>query len=192
MSKLEIGGTYKLINGRMVQTNARARAIAIPSRSRATGRFTSIKSLLRKLWRFTKISIATLLLLAFAAFIGYAMHGNTITASNQITIAAPIATAKYPILDRIARAESHASQFCTAALAKVNMCHSYEIGSPLIRPNPNGTYDVGMYQINSIHLAAALALGFDVYTEKGNRAFAEYLFTTQGTEPWSASRSNWL
>lgn len=195
----EIGGNYRLQNNKLIHTNPSpsARAIALArsralsqTRSRVTGRFTSFKSAMRKLWRYTKISIATLTLLAFAAFIGYALHGNTITATNNVTIAAPLAPS-FPVLDRIARAESHNSQFCTKALAAVNMCHNYEIGSPLVRPNKNGTYDVGMYQINSIHLAAALAQGFDVYTEKGNRAYAEYLFTTQGSEPWSASKKNW-
>jgi hypothetical protein len=200
----EIGGSYRLQNNKLIHTNPSPRAIALArsralsqSRSRATGRFTSFKAAMRKLWRYTKLTITLLALLAFAAFIGYALHGNTITATNQVTIAAPAVIPTFPVLDRIARAESHNSQICTVALVKAHMCHASEVGTTLLRPNTDkngvyiGNYDIGKYQINSMHLSDALALGYDVYTEAGNRAFAEYLFTTQGSEPWSASKSNW-
>jgi len=97
----------------------------------------------------------------------------------------------YPILHKIAIAESYDSQFCTAEIVKKKGCHSYEVGSVLIHVNKNGTYDIGRYAINSIHLKDALALGYNVYLEEDNYQFAKHLFKTQGSEPWSASKANW-
>jgi hypothetical protein len=52
--------------------------------------------------------------------------------------------------------------------------------------------DIGMCQINTkYHLATAESLGYDIYTEEGNWGYAEYLFETQGSQPWSASRGCW-
>lgn len=53
--------------------------------------------------------------------------------------------------------------------------------------------DTGKYQINRrYHLAEAIRLGYDIDTEKGNESYALYLYKTQGTEPWNASRNCWL
>lgn len=52
--------------------------------------------------------------------------------------------------------------------------------------------DVGVMQINEhYHLKEAQALGYDLYTEAGNVAFAQYLYEKQGTAPWSSSSSCW-
>lgn len=97
----------------------------------------------------------------------------------------------YPILDKIARAESYNSQFCTQDIVNKKGCHKYEVGSVLIHINSNGTYDIGKYAINSIHLADAMKLGYNVYQENDNFEYAKYLFRNQGSEPWSASKVNW-
>ena len=41
------------------------------------------------------------------------------------------------------------------------------------------------------HLAEAVSMGYNVYEEKDNEAFALYLFKTQGSEPWSSSKAGW-
>lgn len=66
--------------------------------------------------------------------------------------------------------------------------------TPLVGRLTNPIYgqDIGMCQINTLyHLEAATSLGYDIYTEVGNWGYAQHLFRSQGTQPWSASRSCW-
>jgi hypothetical protein len=52
--------------------------------------------------------------------------------------------------------------------------------------------DIGMCQINTMyHLETATSLGYDIYTEEGNWGYATYLYETQGTQPWNASKPCW-
>lgn len=136
------------------------------------------------------IAIRTLICLSAVAVLSVVyLYGTSQTTLNVTSIVH--AEENFPILDRIAMAESHGSQICTAAIAKNGWCHTWEVGAPLVHPNSNGSYDIGKYQINSTHLAEAIKMGFNVYEEKDNEAFAIYLFKTQGSEPWSASKHNW-
>ncbi len=51
---------------------------------------------------------------------------------------------------------------------------------------------VGVFQIyESVHLAAAKALGFDLATLAGNMGYAKHLYTTSGTAPWNSAKSCW-
>ena len=57
------------------------------------------------------------------------------------------------------------------------------------RVNPK---DVGLYQINEYwHLADSKKMGIDIYTSEGNEEYALYLYRTQGTRPWNASKPCW-
>lgn len=48
--------------------------------------------------------------------------------------------------------------------------------------------DVGKWQINEYYwLEKSLELGYDIYTEEGNRAMAIHILEAQGIEAWSAS-----
>ena len=50
-------------------------------------------------------------------------------------------------------------------------------------------HDIGRYQINLRYWEdKAKKLGYDLYSEDGNEAFAMYLYGKYGTEPWSRSR----
>lgn len=52
--------------------------------------------------------------------------------------------------------------------------------------------DVGVCQINeTYHLAASKRMGLNIYSWAGNVAYANYLYVTQGTKPWAASRKCW-
>ena len=83
-----------------------------------------------------------------------------------------------PILKKIAWCESGDRQFSSDGSVLRGRVHPY---------------DVGRFQINTkVHLDTAQKLGFDVFTEEGNLAYALYLFETQGTQPWNASKSCWL
>jgi hypothetical protein len=55
--------------------------------------------------------------------------------------------------------------------------------------NPAFGYDVGEHQINTYwHGARAKQLGFDLYSEKGNEAYARLLYSEQGAKPWGWSK----
>ena len=48
--------------------------------------------------------------------------------------------------------------------------------------------DTGKWQINTrYHGVNALKKGLDITKEEDNKAYAEYLYDTQGTKPWRAS-----
>lgn len=52
--------------------------------------------------------------------------------------------------------------------------------------------DTGAFQINTYyHLETAKKLGLDIYEINGNLAYARYLYETQGTQPWNASKGCW-
>lgn len=52
--------------------------------------------------------------------------------------------------------------------------------------------DVGIMQINErYHGKQAKELGYDIYTLRGNMAYARYLFEKQGVKPWNASSACW-
>ena len=53
--------------------------------------------------------------------------------------------------------------------------------------------DIGICQINEpIWNDLARELGFDIYTEAGNKDMALWLFDRYGTEPWNASKHMWI
>ena len=53
--------------------------------------------------------------------------------------------------------------------------------------------DIGMCQINEpIWNDRARELGFDIFTEQGNKDMAMWLFDNYGTEPWNASKPVWI
>lgn len=52
--------------------------------------------------------------------------------------------------------------------------------------------DVGIFQINEkYHLEQSKKLGMDIYTIKGNIAYADWLYQKQGTKPWNWSKECW-
>lgn len=52
--------------------------------------------------------------------------------------------------------------------------------------------DVGACQINEYyHLENSKRMGFNIYLWTGNVGYANYLYATQGTRPWNASKKCW-
>jgi hypothetical protein len=89
---------------------------------------------------------------------------------------------KYPILDKIAMCESNNKHFDTN-------------GQVLVRGNTGNraSVDVGTYQVNIMyHGKKATEMGLNLFDQQDNRTYAVYLFETQGTEPWSASKKCWI
>jgi hypothetical protein len=82
-----------------------------------------------------------------------------------------------PVMAEIASCESHFKQLNAD-------------GSVVKNPRSSA---VGVFQVMaSIHAAGAKAnLGLDIYTLEGNAAYARYLYDTQGTAPWNASKACW-
>lgn len=80
-----------------------------------------------------------------------------------------------PVLAKICKAESGCNHFD-------------KNGQTLI----NKSRDVGAYQIN-VHIwgKKATELGYDLYDEKDNEAFAIWLFENYGSEPWHLSKAKW-
>ena len=126
-------------------------------------------------------------------FYGAFEGGRTISVINNniIAEAAVVVPTIPPVLERIAQAESHKSHFCTEALVKASMCKKHEVGQVLQHVNTNGSIDIGYYQINSVHGATAAKLGYNLTIEADNKAFAEWLYANEGTEPWYSSEHNW-
>jgi hypothetical protein len=66
--------------------------------------------------------------------------------------------------------------------------------------NPDGSVlrgrvnpaDVGVMQINErYHAGTAIQLGYNIYSLEGNMAYAEYLYSKYGTDPWVHSSKCW-
>lgn len=52
--------------------------------------------------------------------------------------------------------------------------------------------DIGVMQINThYHQETADELNIDIYSLKGNLAYARYLYEKEGTRPWNSSKPCW-
>lgn len=88
------------------------------------------------------------------------------------------ATSTTPVMERIAICESGNK-------------HLGKSGQVLMVTNDNKSVDVGVMQINTIWFTKATELGYNLTIEKDNRAFANYLYSNFGTEPWVWSKGCW-
>ena len=114
------------------------------------------------------IGIATLGLQPQPPYVVYVAEGAVL----EVVIVDP-----YAILDEIAECESDGQQF--------NRDGSVLLG----RKNPD---DIGEHQINLFWWGdKAVELGFDIYTEEGNRAMAEWIIDHRGTQDWYLSAHCW-
>lgn len=82
------------------------------------------------------------------------------------------------------------SVMLSVARCESTMRHWDESGNVL--RNKQGSSAVGVFQIMaSYHEAPARDLGYDITTLEGNIGYAEYLYHTQGLQPWYASENCW-
>ncbi|HEV8666825.1 MAG TPA: hypothetical protein VN665_03190 [Candidatus Paceibacterota bacterium] len=66
----------------------------------------------------------------------------------------------------------------------------YDADGSILR-NP-GSSALGIFQImQSAHDKSAASLGIDIYTMQGNAAYAQYLYSQDGTAPWNSSKACW-
>lgn len=82
-----------------------------------------------------------------------------------------------PIMQEIARCESHFKQFDTDG----------SVHRGLVNRS-----DIGVMQVNEYyHGKTADKLGLDLYTIQGNLSYARYLFDKEGATPWNSSKPCW-
>lgn len=107
---------------------------------------------------------------------GVSMEATTVYADKEVFVEA---TRDFPpALQAICNAESGGKQF--KADGHVTRGHI----------NPS---DIGICQINEPYWNdKARDLGFDIFTEEGNKKMAIWLFEHQGTEPWNSSKAAWI
>lgn len=91
----------------------------------------------------------------------------------------PIEIQSSPVMDRIMNCESSGQHL------------SLKDGQVIVHVNKDGTYDVGVYQINSIWNQTATKLGYNLFLEVDNKAFAMWLYKNKGTGPWYSSQKCW-
>ena len=97
-----------------------------------------------------------------------------------------------PLLKKIAFAETRDNQTCDADAIAHHFCKAGDAGNVLVTINTDGSTDTGAYAINNYTWGAQAAkLGYDIYTEDGNQAFAIWLFDNYGTAPWGDSKARW-
>jgi len=116
-------------------------------------------------------------LIAFAIFkAGAYINPSIITTTAEVIKEVPI---KAPIMDRIAKCESPIG-------------HYGKNGQVEVRGNDNHTVDIGKYQINSYYWGKeASQMGLNLWVEKDNETFANWLYREKGTSPWSSSAHCW-
>ena len=93
------------------------------------------------------------------------------------------------IMDKIADCES-GTRLKNGRAVK-GTATQFRNGQVLVTPNSNGTVDVGMYAINTVHFKEATAQGLNISVQSDNKAFAYWLYDNYGTEPWYSSKSCW-
>ncbi len=147
-----------------------------------SGRWTSLKTIARKIFFWTKISVVAALFGVIAYSFGVADKGNTVYAQNIIVTPTP-AELEAPVLARIADCESGNGTKGSGT--------QFKNGQVIFKANTNGTVDVGKYQINSSWDKQATKLGLDLTKEKDNYAMAKWIYENQGTGPWASSAHCW-
>lgn len=104
------------------------------------------------------------------------VEASTLSTTTPITIEIPV-TEEDKVLNAISHCESRDRQF-----------------------NPDGSIfrgivnskDVGKFQINEFyHLEMSKKLEMNIYTLEGNTSYAKWLYETEGTQPWNASKYCW-
>jgi hypothetical protein len=139
------------------------------------GQFT--KSFIRKLGIYTK---RTILVSGMLTIIGYGYYAGTATkmATADSKVIYIQSTSTPAVLQRIEKCESGNS-------------HIDKNGQVAIHVNTDKSYDIGIFQINSVWSAQATKLGYDLTNKEDNEAFATWLYENQGTGAWSASAKCW-
>ena len=148
-------------------------------------KYSRLQSIKNQIVRVTKntLKILAIFLLATWISLGGFWYGKnnvkpqTIWAESIKEVPIAIQFEDIPMLVRICKAESGNRQFNSSG--------------DVLRGKVNPS-DLGYCQINEyIHNDTARKLGMDIFTEKGNKDYAIYLFLREGSTPWNSSKSIW-
>lgn len=121
--------------------------------------------------------------LIYAAFIAGAYFNPKVT---YATVDKMVEVEGVPVvLQRIAGCESQGK-------AKSEGSHLAKNGQVVVHANTNGTVDAGIFQINvSVWGKKATELGYNLFTEEGNKSMALWIYHNVGTSPWTSSSKCW-
>lgn len=135
------------------------------------GRFTSFK---RKFKSFVR-GVFWVSLLGFSLYVSFQIGSNKPAIIKEVM--AEEKFSDYPLLVKICKAESHNKQFLeNGRVLRGKINHS----------------DIGYCQINEpIWNDKARELGYDIYTEQGNKDMAVHIFLNEGSTPWNSSKAAW-
>lgn len=121
--------------------------------------------------------MACMCVIGWSVYAGSQFIPRTVYADKEIVKIVEASTTM-PILDKIMKCESTASQVG-------------KDGQVVVHVNKDGSYDTGIMQINSIWNKTATSMGYDLSKETDNKAFGVWLFLNKGTGPWSSSSACW-
>lgn len=148
---------------------------------RVNGRYDSFRARLHRAVAWTKRVAIVALVLAGAYGLGAVTNSTHTVIAKHNTITEQLQS---PVLDRIADCESGDG-------TKGSATHMYK-GQVITNGNKNGSVDIGKYQINlDVWGDKATSLGFDLATEEGNTAMAQWIYLNRGTGDWYSSQKCW-
>ncbi len=132
---------------------------------------------------FRNYALCMLTLAAFSAvgFGAYQVRGMVDPKIVYAEKVVEVATSEFPpVLERIIYCESKGKHL------------DPKTGQVYMLPNDNGTVDIGVMMINSYYWGkTAKDMGYDLTDEGDNRAFGQWLFMNNGSEPWVHSKHCW-
>jgi hypothetical protein len=140
------------------------------------GRFSSFSN---KLGKITKRAVVISGIVSVLGWYGYGAYISGY-AKEPITIVKEVQADNglAPVLKRIMQCESGGM-------------HKKD-GQVIVNTrNSDKSYDIGIFQINSIHNKEATKMGYDLSIEADNIAYAMHLYSTSGTEAWYSSKTCW-
>jgi hypothetical protein len=147
--------------------------------ARITGeKFTKVQLFTNKVKNIIKKSLIGL---GFISVVGWSFVAGAYfmprTVVNNVTVAVKDSTLS-PVMQRIETCESSKHQL-------------NKEGQVLVHVNKDGSYDIGIFEINSKWNATATKMGFDLTKQSDNEQFAQWIYETRGTEDWYSSKSCW-
>lgn len=148
-------------------------------------RMTRFQAFVYKIGVYTKRTVITSAVIVTAGWIATGSYYYAKVSVKPVTVWAEsvkevpigIRFEEIPMLVKICKAESGSRQF----LPNGNVVRG--------KVNPS---DIGYCQINEyINNDEARKLGYDIFTEQGNKDYAVWLYMHRGTAPWSSSAGTW-
>ena len=129
--------------------------------------------------------------ISFITFVAAAFAAPAVASSSLTMTATPIMAHTPQTLGEYVK-EYYQDEPILAEIARCeSMYRQLNADGEVLRGKVN-SYDVGVMQINlQYHEKRATELGYDLHTLEGNLAYAKYLYSKEGTAPWSSSAPCW-